>query len=845
MQIRYTILSLLLASTLGATAQTTPADTQQLYSEAETQYSNGQFAECRKTAQKLLASGNTAMHANGYRLLALCAIEEGNLQAATKHAQHLLAANPYFATDNDDPQRFIDIINELKSAAAGITTASKQAETIEEAPVPVTLITEDMIRHSGTQSLAELLCLYVPGMTMTEGLETTVAMHGTYSLLQDKILVLVDGHRLNSNVTNSEALDFRTSLDKVERIEVLRGPASSLYGNTALTAAVNIITKKGAQLNGAQFSGTAGSQDTYGGQFVVGGGNNAMDLMAWGSVYTSDGFAHTITNYAGNDVRLYSGAYNGKASYDLGIKARWNDFTISFNSQYSKKLPYINFMQMPADTEMKTIVTEHYTEQYLHTTSNQAQNFDISRYGKVDGQKPGLARTNNRLYVDYSHDFDKFNLQASAYASLEESALYNPIGDSLDFQMGQIFLYALSGNAISFTEDNGYHGLSAVLNWKAFTVGGQAQLQTNYSLLGTGTITAGLQYEHFTVNSSTASFVNNFGDVKKAATTGNFFNDGTESTYSVYAQTKHVFSPGIIMNAGVRYDMHRRQDRRHIRLFSPRISWVFKLAQSLSLRAAYSLSNADAPYMYRASTLTILNAGELDPEKMHSVQLSLAYNRRKSPFRAEANLFYNMIDSYIAFKPSRISKNEGNPNQLGTFFSNVGTMRTVGCELAATYQKPRFYATSNITLQSINASSDNELVHYHTTASTPHCFGNIVVAGAPYCGKGTGFFGGGKLWLRATASAQSQTWYTQKDWLSLAFNIDQYGKPIDEAEHMGWHAVKPQFTLGVGAGYETKWLNIDLSLKNITNNQHKIGSVLTDGIPRAGRQFLAKMTFKF
>lgn len=845
MQIRPTFIILLLASTLAATAQTTQNDIQQLYTQAEEQYSNGQFAECQKSAQRLVASSSTAMHANGYRLLALCAIEEGNMQVATKHAQRLLSANPYFATDSDDPQRFIDIIHELKSAAAGITTASKQAETIEEAPVPVTLITEDMIRHSGTQSLAELLCLYVPGMTMTEGLETTVAMHGTYSLLQDKILVLVDGHRLNSNTTNSEALDFRTSLEKVERIEVLRGPASSLYGNTALTAAVNIITKKGAQQNGGIVSGTIGTQSTYGGQFVVGGGNNAMDLMAWGSVYTSQGFAHTISNYAGNDVFLYSNAYNSKPAYDLGIKARWNDFTVSFNSQYSKKVPYINFMQIPADTEMKTIVTEHYTQQYLYTTSNQAQNFDISRYGKVNGQKPGLARTNNRLYVDYSHDFDKFNLQASVYASLEESALYNPIGDSLNSYMGEIFLYALSGNEVSLPKDNGYQGLSAVLNWKAFTIGGQAQLQTNYNLLGTGTITAGLQYEHFTVNSSTASFVNNFGDVKKAATTGNFFHDGTESTYSVYAQTKHLFSPNIIMNAGVRYDMHRRQDGRNIQLFSPRISWVFKVSQSLSLRAAYSLSNADAPYMYRASTLTILNAGELDPEKMHSVQLSLAYNKRRSPFRAEANLFYNMIDSYIAFKPSRIGQSDGETSQLGTFFSNVGTMRTVGCELAATYQEPRFYATSNITLQSINASSDNELVHYHTTASTPHCFGNIVVAGAPYCGKGTGFFGGGKLWLRATASGQSQTWYTQKDWLSLAFNINQYGKPIDEDEHMGWHAVKPQFTFGVGAGYETKWLNIDLSLKNITNNQHKIGSVLTDGIPRAGRQFLAKMTFKF
>lgn len=830
---------------MGTAAQTAQNDVQQLYSLAETQYNNGQFAECQKTAQKLLTSASSAMHANGYRLLALCAIEEGNMQAATKHAQRLLSANPYFSTDNDDPQRFVDIINELKTAATGITTASKQAETVEEAPVPVTLITEDMIRHSGTQSLAELLCLYVPGMTMTEGLETNVAMHGTYSLLQDKILVLIDGHRLNSNVTNSEALDFRTSLDKVERIEVLRGPASSLYGNTALTAAVNIITKKGAQQNGAMLSGTVGTQNTYGGQFVVGGGNNVMDLIAWGSIYSSQGFSHTISNYAGNDVKLYSNAYNGKPSFDLGLKARWNDFSVAFNTQYSKKVPYINFMQIPADTHMETIETEHSYETQLYTTSNQAKNFDISRYGNVNGQKPGLARTNSRLYIDYSHDFDNFNLQASVYGSLEESTLYNPIADSLDHTLGPIFLYALSGNSATSSAYSSLQGVSAVLNWTAFTAGGQAQVQTNYSLLGTGTITTGLQYEHFSINSSTASFVNYYGDVKHASTMGNFFHDGAETTYSVYAQTKHLFSPNIIMNAGVRYDMHHRQDGRNIQLFSPRISWVFKLSQNLSLRAAYSLSNADAPYMYRASTLTILNAGELDPEKMHSIQLSLAYNKRTSPFKAEANVFYNMINSYIAFKPSRIAKIDGSKDLLGTFFFNAGTMRTIGCEFAATYQKPRFYATSNITLQSINASSDNDIVHNHTSASTPHCFGNIILAGAPYCGKGTGFFKGGKLWLRATASGQSKTWYSKKDWVGLAFNLNMDGTPIDEAEGMGWNSIKPQITLCLGVGYETKWLNIDLSLKNITDNQYKIGSVLTDGIPRAGRQLLGKMTFKF
>lgn len=138
--------------------------------------------------------------------------------------------------------------------------------------MPVTLITEEMIRHSGAATLQELLCLFVPGMTMAEGTESNIAMHGVYSLSQENILFLQDGHRMNSYSTNAEAPDYRTSLDKIQHIEVLRGPASSLYGNIALTAVVNIITRKGASLNGGRLSGMAGSQGSYGASMLLGEG---------------------------------------------------------------------------------------------------------------------------------------------------------------------------------------------------------------------------------------------------------------------------------------------------------------------------------------------------------------------------------------------------------------------------------------------------------------------------------------------------------------------------------------------------------------------------------------------
>ena len=237
---------IMLLTTLYVAAQEAEDGVQQRYDRAYAEYRNGLFDISERHTMQLLPETDGMLKKSAFRLLALCRLEKGDLEGARKFVDELLKYDPYFTPSLGDPRRFVDLIEEKKQEEMGITTASKQKETIDEAPVPVTLITEEMIRRSGASTIQELLCLYVPGMTVVDGMEPNVAMHGVYSLSQEKILFLLDGHRLNSYSTNAEAPDYRTSLDKVQHIEVLRGPASSLYGNIALTAVVYIITRKGA-----------------------------------------------------------------------------------------------------------------------------------------------------------------------------------------------------------------------------------------------------------------------------------------------------------------------------------------------------------------------------------------------------------------------------------------------------------------------------------------------------------------------------------------------------------------------------------------------------------------------
>ena len=107
-----------------------------------------------------------------------------------------------------------------------------------------------------------------------------------------RILLLVDGHRMNDNVFGSALLgtEFALDLDLIERIEIVRGPSSSLYGTSAFFAVINVITKKGEGVGGFDVAGSLGSFGTSRGRVSFGKGfANGAQVLLSGSAYESDG----------------------------------------------------------------------------------------------------------------------------------------------------------------------------------------------------------------------------------------------------------------------------------------------------------------------------------------------------------------------------------------------------------------------------------------------------------------------------------------------------------------------------------------------------------------------------
>lgn len=144
-----------------------------------------------------------------------------------------------------------------------ISTASKYLQTSAEAAASVTIVSGEEIRLLGYSDLQEVL-ESIPGMYVSNDRNYPylgARGFGRPSDYNNRILLLIDGHTMNEQVWGGAGIgsDMPVNLDAVERIDVVRGPGSALYGTSAMFAVLNIVTKTGTQLSGGSVNARVGS----------------------------------------------------------------------------------------------------------------------------------------------------------------------------------------------------------------------------------------------------------------------------------------------------------------------------------------------------------------------------------------------------------------------------------------------------------------------------------------------------------------------------------------------------------------------------------------------------------
>lgn len=182
----------------------------------------------------------------------------------------------------------------LKVDVERVFSASRFVQDASRAPASVSVITADDIRRFGYRTLAEAL-RSVPGYYTTYDRNYTylgVRGFGRPGDYNGRILLLVDGHRSNDMVYDQAMIgpEFTIDLAIVERIEVIRGPSSSLYGSSAFFGVVNVITRRGRDFRGAEVELEGGTLAT--GKARVSAGTrtpSGLEFSISGTAYHSDG----------------------------------------------------------------------------------------------------------------------------------------------------------------------------------------------------------------------------------------------------------------------------------------------------------------------------------------------------------------------------------------------------------------------------------------------------------------------------------------------------------------------------------------------------------------------------
>ncbi len=302
-------------------------------------------------------------------------------------------------------------LEELKNVK--ISSASKMPERLSEVPAAVFVITQEDIRRSGATSIPELLRM-VPGVQVARisATEWAVNIRGLNELFSNKLLVLIDGRSIYTNVFSGVFWDVRdTVLEDIDRIEVIRGPGASIWGSNAVNGVINIITKSARITQGGELTALAGTEEGVG-------------TVRYGDVIGADAFYRIFAKYfvRGKLFEDERDIQNDPSKSDWhsgrgGFRMDWrpNDgpdtFTFeggAFYNRFENELERISFSSTDLIEEEETSRAEggHFLSRWQHRLSSTSATVLQFFYDYLDKDFDGGNVRTHTADIEFQHNFN-------------------------------------------------------------------------------------------------------------------------------------------------------------------------------------------------------------------------------------------------------------------------------------------------------------------------------------------------------------------------------------------------------------------------------------------------------
>lgn len=382
---------------------------------------------------------------------------------------------------------------------ATIESVSKFEQRVVDAPASVSIVTSDDIKKFGYRNLPDIL-RSVRGLFVNNDRNYNYVGFRGFSRPGDydtRLLILIDGHRLNDAVFDSPGTggDFILDVDLIDRVEVIRGPSSSLYGSSAFMGIINVKTKRGKNIDGLEMSAAGGRFSTYNGRVSYGSKlESGLEFLASASGFGSGG-ASRLFYQEFNDPATNNGVAahrDGEAAQRFFGSLNYKDLSLATGFvNRRKEIPTGSFSTV-FNTDNYTIdrrgfIDGRYEHEFANNLGVKVRAFYDNYYYKghyvYDYGLPALVN---------NHDF------AWASSAGTELQLSKTIFDNHRLILGAEFQYMFRQDMKNY--DVAGLNLDVKKNSRTWAV----YLQDEYEILKELRLTAGVRFDQFSLSSQSA-----------------------------------------------------------------------------------------------------------------------------------------------------------------------------------------------------------------------------------------------------------------------------------------------------------------------------------------------------
>jgi len=560
---------------------------------------------------------------------------------------YLLSINTALADEMDD----FFALSPAELAEITVMIASGTQKSVYHSPAVTTVITAQQIKSMGATQLNQVLET-VPGLHVSIQAVTgdaVYSMRGMVNNVNAQVLVMLNGNRYSVPYKGSPMTGMSLPVEAIQKIEVIRGPGSALYGADAFAGVINIITKKAADINGTEVGVRGGSWDS---QSVW--GLHGSQWRGWDIAATMQYRHNTNDNQQTVDSDLQSRFDRGFGTQASLAPGAVQSAAENWNAHLNLQRPHWN-MGFWAFNESNAGLRYGAAGALDNKGQLKGSNYltHIQFSSEDWDEQWELTARASYLYTDIKANIHNF--PDGAVLPIDQTGNINPTPQALlnpvFFPNGVVSNIGINNEVAIFKSTALFKGFTGHL-WRATVAYRYEQVSTHEQR----------NFGHGILNGSEGLVDGTLTDVTGTDLT--FLENSNRSIGSFALQDEWQISPDWQFTAGVRYDHYSDFGS----TVNPRAALVWDIDSQLTAKLLYGEAFRAPSFLEQKQKNSQLFIGNpnLKPETIRTVELALDYR----PFKTlglGSNIYYYEIKDLITVAGVGIAKvnNTAGQSRLG------------------------------------------------------------------------------------------------------------------------------------------------------------------------------------